>query len=183
MMKLTGTEKDAIRNSPCGTCGDVPPFPDGSRCHPHRLDPKKGYVAGNVVPRCPDCHSKEPGHNAWTRYARAAARKGALITNASMLPAQRAARSRKAGLKGSSVLKERHRMHGLTQKEHAQRAMLAKANASKGGLAFARLPAAQRSASARKANDRLSTGQRSARARRGWITRRNLLARGGALAD
>jgi len=48
---------------PCGKCGSVPPFSDGSRCQPHRIVPELGYVEGNVVPRCPLCHSKEPGHS------------------------------------------------------------------------------------------------------------------------
>ena len=67
---MTEAEKDAIRAQPCGRCGATPPFTDGSRCHPHRLVPSRGYVAGNVVPRCPDCHAKEPGHRAVTSAAR-----------------------------------------------------------------------------------------------------------------
>lgn len=63
---LTEAEKDAIRNSPCGKCGAVPPFADGSRCHPHRvISESKGgqYTKRNTVPRCAKCHSKEPGHS------------------------------------------------------------------------------------------------------------------------
>jgi hypothetical protein len=60
---LTHTEKNAIRNSPCGKCGAVPPLPDGSRCQVHRIIPEsKGgrYTRANTVPRCPTCHTKEP---------------------------------------------------------------------------------------------------------------------------
>ncbi len=62
--KLTGKEKETIRNSFCWRCGAVPPFADGSRCHPHRIIPGCDggeYVVGNVVPRCPPCHDIEHG--------------------------------------------------------------------------------------------------------------------------
>lgn len=55
---------EAIRNAPCGRCGAVPPFTDGSRCHPHRVVPGSAggqYIAGNAVPRCPSCHDIEHG--------------------------------------------------------------------------------------------------------------------------
>lgn len=68
-MKLTRAEKNAIRMMPCGKCGATPPFSDGSRCHPHRIEPSRGYVAGNVVPRCPVCHSREPGHSTFVASA------------------------------------------------------------------------------------------------------------------
>jgi len=63
---LTKAEKNAIRNSPCGKCGAVPPYPDGSWTQKHRIVPgSKGgrYTLKNTVPRCPKCHSKEPDHN------------------------------------------------------------------------------------------------------------------------
>jgi hypothetical protein len=56
---MTGSEKDAIRNRPCALCLALPPFPDGSRCHVHRIvRGKEGgqYIEGNVVPLCPPCH-------------------------------------------------------------------------------------------------------------------------------
>ena len=69
MRTLTPREKNIIRALPCGRCGSIPPFADGSRCHPHRLVPSRGYVANNVVPRCPTCHALEPGHKAVTAHA------------------------------------------------------------------------------------------------------------------
>lgn len=63
---LSVAELDAIRNMPCGNCGAVPLFDDGSRCHPHRIIPgSKGgqYVEGNVVSRCPPCRDAEHGGN------------------------------------------------------------------------------------------------------------------------
>src|SRR2546430_16024625 len=97
-MKLTPRDKDAIRNSRCGKCHKRPPFADGSRCHPHRLVPAKGYVKGNVVPRCPKCHSQEPGHNpqftlsarkAGLKGGRKGGQKGGLASQAKRSPAQR----------------------------------------------------------------------------------------------
>ena len=61
---LTKSEKETIRNSPCGRCGAVPPFKDGSRCHPHRIIPRSQgglYTRENTVPRCPKCHGTEHG--------------------------------------------------------------------------------------------------------------------------
>jgi len=69
---MTESEKDTIRKLPCGQCGAVPPFADGSLCHPHRLVPARGYASGNVEPRCPTCHAGEAGHRAFTAHARAA---------------------------------------------------------------------------------------------------------------
>jgi hypothetical protein len=62
---LTAREKRAIRKMPCGKCGAVPPYADGSWTQKHRLKPgSKGgkYTIKNTVPRCPRCHAKEPGH-------------------------------------------------------------------------------------------------------------------------
>jgi hypothetical protein len=45
---------------PCGKCGAVPPYPDGSWTQKHRLKPgSKGgrYTVKNTVPRCPKCHA------------------------------------------------------------------------------------------------------------------------------
>lgn len=65
--KLTEAEKDVIRASPCSQCGEAPPFGRHKvRCSCHRLVPKKGYVKGNVVPRCPYCHGDEhPAKREW----------------------------------------------------------------------------------------------------------------------
>ena len=126
-MPLTTREKNAIRSMPCGKCGAVPPFPDGSRCHPHRLVPAEGYVANNVVPRCPSCHASEHGSAKCTKHAYQAglrthelhpglarangrrthelhpelaqenASKGARTLNAQLTPAERSANAREAG--------------------------------------------------------------------------------------
>src|SRR5712664_4128900 len=112
MRTLTRADKDAIRNRPCGRCHERPPFEDGSRCHPHRLVPEKGYVEGNVVPRCPECHAEEPGSSQYTRHARqgglnraavltpkqlrAIGQKGARACHAQSTAEQRRARARKA---------------------------------------------------------------------------------------
>lgn len=56
--------KNAIRLQPCALCLAVPPFGDGSKCHPHRLIPGRDggrYVASNVIPLCPPCHANSAG--------------------------------------------------------------------------------------------------------------------------
>lgn len=61
---LSHAEKEVIRNSPCGRCKRKPPFPDGSRCQPHRIIPgQQGgkYTKKNTVPRCNECHDIEHG--------------------------------------------------------------------------------------------------------------------------
>lgn len=84
MIKKVGTirvDKRAIRNLPCGRCGGVPPFADGSRCHPHRLVPgcEGGeYTEGNVVPRCPSCHDIEHGGDGTAPFIGAAKIGGAI---------------------------------------------------------------------------------------------------------
>jgi len=92
---MTRREKDAIRAMPCGKCGVMPPFGDGSRCHPHRIEPAKGYVTGNVVPRCPDCHALEPGHLPITKYAHRAV----VTLNQSLTRAQRQENGRKGAFR------------------------------------------------------------------------------------
>ena len=166
IVRLTGPEKDAIRSSPCGSCGAVPPFDDGSRCHPHRIDPEKGYVAGNVVPRCPACHSEEPDHHPWIKAARKGGlnrvakltpaelseigrrggliggRRGALAMNAKLTPAERSANARKAGREGARALNAK-----LAPAEHV-------ANSRKGGFArAAKLTPAGLSAIGRRAHE------------------------------
>src|SRR6266849_220559 len=132
---MTPAEKDTIRDLPCGTCGSVPPFQDGSRCHPHRLVPSKGYVEGNVVPRCPECHAAEPGHKPMTKLARQAGLKGGVARMAGLTPAERAALSRAATA-------------ALTPTEHS-------ANSRRGALALnAKLTPEQRVANASKAAPR-----------------------------
>jgi len=106
MVKLTPREKETIRNSPCGRCGGVPPFEDGSRCHPHRIIPgcEGGeYVEGNVTPRCAECHDIEHGGNG--KIPLIAATRAAVL---SISPAQR----RVNGRKGARVLWD-----GMTAKE------------------------------------------------------------------
>jgi len=106
---LTGVEKNAIRDAPCSRCGAAPPFGgDAARCHPHRLDPKKGYVAGNVVGLCPYCHGDEhPGARAWIR----AAKQGGIKANAArwpaMSPAERTIATRPAVLGSLAIPPER----------------------------------------------------------------------------
>lgn len=57
---LTFSQKNAIRDSACRLCLALPPFPDGSRCHVHRIIRGRDgglYVADNVLPLCPPCHA------------------------------------------------------------------------------------------------------------------------------
>lgn len=165
MTTLSRREKDAIRKSPCGKCGAVPPFPDGSRCQPHRIEPALGYVAGNVVPRCPQCHAAEPGHPILPTVAfkggrrrqelypdlsrekmvalnasRTSAERAAFASaaTASLTPSERSANVRKGGL--------------LTHQRHPE---LARENARKAGLAL---------------KARLTTTEYSEMRRRGWAT-------------
>lgn len=42
-----------LRPMPCAVCGY-----DRIPCHVHRLVPRKGYVMGNVVQVCPNCHGE-----------------------------------------------------------------------------------------------------------------------------
>jgi NUMOD3 motif/HNH endonuclease len=62
---LTNAEKKTFRTMPCGRCGALPPYSDGSWTQKHRIIPggKKGgqYTKENTVPRCPPCHNAE--HN------------------------------------------------------------------------------------------------------------------------
>ena len=93
---LTPAEKRAFRTMPCGKCHKRPPYPDGSWTQKHRLTPgSRGgkYTEGNTVPRCPECHAKEPGHD------------GRLI----MLPqAKRREGGRKSGFNVTRIWKGRH---------------------------------------------------------------------------
>lgn len=185
---MTKREKDAIRALPCGKCGGVPPFADGSRCHPHRIEPALGYVAGNVVPRCPECHALEPGQHRLARTARKAAlraqevnppevwreagRKGGLKggrnggrkNQARFTPAERSANARMLAQK----LIAKHRAEGLSDKELARQ----RENARK---CHERRTAAEARAFGRKgglaAMARLSPAERSALARKGALAR------------
>jgi hypothetical protein len=49
--KAETSPKYALENSECSLCGW-----DKAPCDRHRKDPYKGYVEGNVVPLCPNCH-------------------------------------------------------------------------------------------------------------------------------
>lgn len=139
-VRLTPQQKNVIRDMPCGKCGSEPPFGDGTRCHTHRPVPARGYVHGNVVPRCPDCHAKEPGHPAMTAMtAKAHAALSKRIRREGMTPLERErqrnsgraggyARARKLGAdqlsdigrKAGLASKERRRHNGLTAKELAR---------------------------------------------------------------
>jgi len=161
-VRLTGPDKNAIRNRPCGRCGAVPPFPDGSRCHPHRLVPSRGYVAGNVVARCPPCHSEEPGHKPWVRHAR----QGGLI----------------GGPIGGPIGGRRvHELHpDLNAILNARRTPAQKSAIGRsGGLAtYARMTPAQRSAKGRGLRASLTPAQLSANGRKSthsrWHTARGI---------
>ncbi|KKN68892.1 hypothetical protein LCGC14_0446780 [marine sediment metagenome] len=79
--RLSHKELNTIRESPCGRCGNRPPFPDGSRCHPHRIIPGCDggqYVVGNVIPRCSDCHVLEHGGDGQASLLTVACRLGGL---------------------------------------------------------------------------------------------------------
>lgn len=39
-------------------------------CHRHRIEPAKGYVAGNLQVFCPNCHAASHGHGAWNHCQR-----------------------------------------------------------------------------------------------------------------
>jgi len=185
-VRLTRREKDAIRSSPCGRCGAVPPFADGSRCHPHRVRPELGYVAGNVVPRCPPCHAAEPGHHPWIKAARKGGRRSYELhpenvraLNARLTPAQRSAIGRRVHELHPDLARENGRRSQALHPENV-RALNAKltpmqrsAIGRKGGLALnARLTPAERSARGRKASRAITSAQRSANARKGWAAHR-----------
>lgn len=115
--ELTHAEKNQIRNSRCGQCGEKPPFTDGSRCQPHRIVPgHQGgkYTRENTVSRCNKCHDIEHGGTGEAPFigaARIGGKTGAKIlherhpdlasktmkqTNANTPPEVRKARSKKA---------------------------------------------------------------------------------------
>lgn len=170
---MTPAEKDAIRAQPCGECGATPPFTDGSRCHPHRLIPAKGYVVGNVAPRCSTCHSQEPGrghHLAKTSY------QNIVKLNARLTREEHSANSRKA----ARALVERKHRAGLTP---AERAHLQNCGRLGGAARAAALTADERLAIARLAvaarNAKLTPEERKATARtanRAAITSPRMLA-------
>lgn len=88
-----------IRNAPCGCCGATPPFPDGSRCHPHRILPgHRGgrYTKRNTTPRCPACHDIAHGGTGVPPF-RGAPRKGGLNRMAQLTPEQRSEYARTIG--------------------------------------------------------------------------------------
>ena len=195
---LSEAEKDALRDSPCVLCLAVPPLPDGSRCHVHRIirgrDGGK-YVRDNVVALCPSCHraidrvaiiaachrgavNRAERRNrvgltpAELAHARENAKKYLPKAWASISAAERIVNGRLGGYaaapvnrarkqrgeltvgeiqhlrnrarKGNDALRERKRVHGLTDKELARnRAALLLVNG--------RLTPAERSARARAA--------------------------------
>ena len=150
--QLNAAEKDAIRQMPCGRCRAEPPFADGSKCHTHRPVPERGYVRGNVVPRCPDCHAKEPGHPAMTAFTmKAALTLRRRIRREGMTPAEqdRNRNNGRAARLGGLASKERHRREGLTAKELSRN--------RRNAVMIA---------------ERITPEQRSEINRRGWETRR-----------
>jgi len=175
--RLTRREKDAIRAMPCGKCGAIPPFADGSRCHPHRIEPALGYVAGNVVPRCPPCHSEEPGHKPWVKHALAAgrrvhdlhpdlARENARALNTSLTPTERSASARKAARRMHELHPDLARANG--RRTHELHPDLARES----GRRSHELHPDRARENARATNARLTTAQRSAATRKGWAARR-----------
>ena len=50
---MAGTLRPMLQNLPCAVCGY-----HRSRCAIHRLVAKDGYVLGNVVQVCPNCHQE-----------------------------------------------------------------------------------------------------------------------------
>jgi len=139
MKTLTHAEKDAVRNAPCGVCHTVPPFADGSRCHPHRLVPSRGYLVGNVVPRCPSCHAAESQPN--VRRLVMSARRGGLHGGfVSMSREKRAEVARLGGLKSI-------RRGGGWRRAHDLHPDMAREAGRKGALALnAKLTPAQMAA-------------------------------------
>lgn len=122
---MTRREKDAIRDSFCCLCLVVPPFADGSRCHPHRIIRGQDggqYVDGNVIALCPECH-KATDRVACITAARSGAyrlhelhpmmaRENGLKNIKTLLalsPEQRAANARKAGLASAARLSPEER--------------------------------------------------------------------------
>lgn len=143
---LSPDEKRAIRAMPCGRCGAAPPFLDGGCCHVHRLVPANGYVRGNVVPRCPECHSREPGHRPFTRLARHGGQAGGFARDAKLTQSQKS----EIGRRAAQAWKARHQSTGLSEKE------LARNRANAAAIAL-----------------KLTPAERSAINRRGWETRRS----------
>lgn len=118
-MRLTHRQKDAIRNLPCALCLAVPPFPDGSRCHPHRIVRGKDggeYTRDNVVPLCPPCHSEVDRLTA-IRAAYIGGKRSYQVGLGLLDAETRKENARHGGLVGGPRNKERRRLFGLTEPE------------------------------------------------------------------
>ncbi len=95
--QLRYSEKEAIRNSPCGQCEAIPILENGERCHPHRIVHGADggqYTEDNVVPRCYSCHDVEHGGDGTAPFL-GACREGGLNRMAKLSSAERSAYTRR----------------------------------------------------------------------------------------
>lgn len=107
---LTASQKEAIRNMPCGNCGGVPPFPDGNRCHPHRVIPgSEGgqYTKANTVPRCPRCHDVEHGGEGAAPFT-GASREGGFALHRTVDPKKLRQWCRKGGRRAREAMRKKY---------------------------------------------------------------------------
>ncbi len=133
---MTRREKDVIRLLPCSHCGNIPPFIDGSCCHPHRVIRQKDggrYTVDNVIPLCPICHRDEDKIVMITS-AVSGGRKGGLRTH-ELHPdmAQKIGRVLGHSGTGGRALAKRKHLYGLTPAEHAHAIVHIRKYASEGG--------------------------------------------------
>lgn len=182
-MKLTPKEKTLIRAQPCALCLAMPPFPDGSSCHVHRLISGQAggqYVRENVISLCPPCHRAVDRVPCITAASRGG-RKGGRIGGP------------RGGPKGG---KRAHMLHPhlrknilavnarLTHEEHVAygregwekwRQMypeLARENGLKYGPVNGRVSGPTKSTGARKRWQNMTQERRAACIQKGWETRR-----------